>query len=224
LSHENTDIVLNAISILSEFSDIDFLIESRATHFIKLLVFLLKKANSFFQVDLKGPELLVANLPKLKEQKKDDASGIFKILSTLENIIDMEPHLSNSIYKNTDIIAYLLNRLSDLESAFKKHQKTQQNPKNTLNIEISQNLLFCSELFSIFLQNSEYVNEFIKSAHFERILVLLNYFRLIQVYSQEHVEFINNLTNSMCAALLVPHAQTVFRKIAAFELMFKLMK
>ncbi|KAK1065019.1 hypothetical protein LTR74_008295 [Friedmanniomyces endolithicus] len=75
LAHENTDIAIAAIEILSELLDED--VEAEAEQWDKLVAALL-------EADLLG--LLMSNLPRLDEHNESDRSGVYHSLAVLESL------------------------------------------------------------------------------------------------------------------------------------------
>ncbi|KAF2767153.1 DUF1716-domain-containing protein [Teratosphaeria nubilosa] len=75
LAHDNTDIAISAVEIMSELTDDDVGVEPE--FFSKLVVALL---------DADLMELLMANLARLDETEEADRSGVYHTLSMLENL------------------------------------------------------------------------------------------------------------------------------------------
>lgn len=94
LSHENVDIVIDAVEVFHELTDEDVGNEGDESEqeenqpALKMLIETLvspvpRKASyntQFLQVEHSVPELLVDNLSRLKEEEESDRQGVFHIL------------------------------------------------------------------------------------------------------------------------------------------------
>lgn len=75
LAHENTDISIGAIEIISELLDEDVKVEQDQWE---------RLVTSFLDVDLM--ELLMSNLARLDEQEESDRSGVYHSLAVMESL------------------------------------------------------------------------------------------------------------------------------------------
>lgn len=124
LAHENTDIAIDAIEIISELTDDDVEAEQEQWDIL---------VTAMLESDLLS--LLVSNFNRFDEKEDADRSGVYHSLSVLENLLS-QPSNTDMIGKNTKLVTYLLNRI-------------QQEEKPT-----SQNKLYASEILSILTQSS----------------------------------------------------------------------
>lgn len=99
LEHENTDIALSAITLISELldEDIDLNIELLLDKFVE---------NDLFNI-------LIRNLKRLDEKRADDKQGIFNILELLESVLSLKPELDEKVFNA--IQHWLLARLATKE-------------------------------------------------------------------------------------------------------------
>lgn len=124
LSHENTDIAIDAIEIINELTDED--VEAEQDQWDALVDALLK-------ADLLN--LLFENISRLNEDIESDRAGIFHVLSVLENL-SSHPSIIITIGKDTKFLFWLLSRI--------------QKPEST----VSQNKQYSAEVLAILLQSS----------------------------------------------------------------------
>ena len=129
LTHENTDISLAAVSLLSEMIDSEMIIDiPEAYTFIDMLL------------SLQGLELLVQNITRLSaggstsaavthatsagavthatsatstsvSPSEEDLLGIHNTLSIIENLIELDTSVSITICEKTNILVYLLSQI-----------------------------------------------------------------------------------------------------------------
>ncbi len=98
LSHENIDIVDDAVVLIEEITDGDYLIEvSNPKEFLELFI----SAGLF--------DSLVSNLIRINEE--EDEQAVSDILSVLENFTDIYPYAVKILSEKTKILSWLLNRI-----------------------------------------------------------------------------------------------------------------
>lgn len=124
LAHENTDIALDAIEVISELTDED--VEAEAEQWNALV-------DALIEADLLA--LLVSNFSRLDEGNESDRSGIYHSLSVLENLASRES-LAEKIGQETTVLSWLLQRIQKKEAA------------------VSQNKQYAAEILAILLQVS----------------------------------------------------------------------
>ncbi|KAF3480713.1 uncharacterized protein GIQ15_06060 [Arthroderma uncinatum] len=124
LTHENTDIAIDAIEILGELIDED--VEAEEDQWDAL-------ANSMLESDIL--ELLSQNLARLDEENEADRSGVYHILGVLENLAS-RPSIADRIGQESDIMPWLHGRITKKES------------------RVSQNKQYSAEMLAILLQAS----------------------------------------------------------------------
>ncbi|KAG9657243.1 DUF1716-domain-containing protein, partial [Aureobasidium melanogenum] len=110
LSHENTDIAIDAIEIISELLDDDVQAEQEQWDAL---------VSAMLEADL--IDLLLANLDRLDENLEADRSGVYHSLSVLEALS------SNSTIADTNaqepILKYLLTRISRSEKSVSQNKQ-----------------------------------------------------------------------------------------------------
>lgn len=124
LAHENTDIAIDAMEIISELTDDD--VEAEEAQWSALV-------DAMVEADLL--DLLVSNFSRLDESNESDRSGIYHALSVLENLSSRQA-LAIKIGQDTPVLQWLLNRAHRKESP------------------VSQNKQYAAELLAILLQSS----------------------------------------------------------------------
>lgn len=124
LAHENTDIAIDAIEIISELTDDD--VQAQQEQWDVLV-------GAMLDSDLLG--LLVSNFSRFDENNEEDRSGVYHSLSVLENLLS-QPTNVDTIGKDEKLLSWLLGRI-------------QRDEKPT-----SQNKLYASEILSILTQSS----------------------------------------------------------------------
>ncbi|KAI8084798.1 Catenin-beta-like protein [Halteromyces radiatus] len=212
LSHENTDITIDAIDLISEWLDEDVGIvaggnedaddeqEERseaATNGIKVLM------DSLLENELL--ELLVQNLDRLDENEEGDRQGVFKILSIFENLLSLDPELAKRITLQTQLVPWLLKRIQSKE--------------------FDSNRGYASELISILLQKDHDVR--MKFCELDAVDILL---RVSSVYKrkdpkeEDETEMLENFFNAMISLLNEEKAKTLFLEGEGIELMLIMLK
>ncbi|CAB5194121.1 unnamed protein product [Rhizophagus irregularis] len=125
LSHENTDITIDAIELLNELTDEDVVAEHEEGA-IKIFIDALLEHQLL--------ELLVQNLSRLDEEEPADKQGVFNTLGIIENLTSFDPAISERIVRDTNLLQWMLNRIR---------------------VKVfDSNKQYCSELLAILLQNS----------------------------------------------------------------------
>ena len=124
LSHDNIDITIDAIEIISELTDED--VDAEQDQWDSVV-------NAMTEADLLN--LLYENVIRMNEELESDRSGIYHILSVLENL-SSRPSIIRDLGLHTKFIPWLLNRVRKRESA------------------VSQNKQYSAEILAILLQSS----------------------------------------------------------------------
>lgn len=202
LSHENVDIVIDAVELFNELTDEDVgnegeddAEETQAT--LKVLIEAL--------VDHSILELLVDNLSRLNEAEESDRQGVFHIIGVFENVLGFNPDLSEKLVSQTKIMNWLLERI-----LWKVHD---------------ENRCYAAELLSILLQNS-FANreELGKKDGVETMLKALSQFRRRDPVDADEAEFMENLFDALCSALSEPQIKSLFLASEGVDLMLLMMK
>jgi beta-catenin-like protein 1 len=100
ITHENTDISIEAVGLIQEMTEVDTIQEEdSAMIFIDALL-----ANQ-------GLELIVQNLSRLDEANDEDAQGVYNSMGIIENLVELKPQVAVLICARTQILKFLLLRL-----------------------------------------------------------------------------------------------------------------
>lgn len=124
LSHENTDIAIDAIEIINELTDED--VEAEQDQWDALV-------DALLEADLLN--LLFENISRLDEEIESDRAGIYHVLSVMENL-SSRPSIVITIGKETDFLSWLLSRIQKTEPV------------------VTQNKQYAAEILAILLQSS----------------------------------------------------------------------
>ncbi|XP_055378188.1 beta-catenin-like protein 1 [Condylostylus longicornis] len=190
LSHPNTDISVAIVDLIQEMTDVDILHES--VEGAEILIECLRQQQIC--------ALLVQNLERLNESVKEESDGVHNSLSIIENLTEMQ---SEIIREATDqgLLGWILKRLK---------QKTPFDP----------NKLYCSEILSILLQ-TENENR-LTLGNLDGIDVLLQQLAVYKrhdPHSSEEQEYMENMFNCLCSALMVKENRERFLKGEGLQLM-----
>ncbi|KAJ3173438.1 hypothetical protein HDU87_007599 [Geranomyces variabilis] len=199
LSHENTDISIATVNLLNELTDEDLVTEAseQAEVGLKALVAALVENDAL--------SLLVQNLNRLNEAQAEDRQGVFNTLSVLENFIGVDPRLSETIVEKTTLLPYLLQRIR---------------PK-----AFDSNRQYASEMLSVLMQSSR-ANR-LKLGELGGVDALL---RVLAAYKRrdpqdaDEIELMENLFDTLCAALTEGEIKQLFLDGEGLELMLLMIK
>ena len=169
LSHDNTDIAIDAIEIIDELTDED--VEAEQEQWDALV-------DAMLEADLLS--LLYENISRLNEDIESDRAGIYHVLSVLENL-SSRPSITTTLGQKTRFLPWLLSRI-------RKSEPT-----------VSQNKQYAAEILAIFLQSSsENCTEIISLAGIDTILQLLSPYRKRDpTKGTEEEEYMANLFDCM---------------------------
>ncbi|CAM0140299.1 hypothetical protein VKS41_002344 [Umbelopsis sp. WA50703] len=206
LSHENTDIALDAIELLNELTDEDvgpgedFADEETAeviNESIKIFVDAL--------IDNQLPELLVQNLQRLDENEAADRQGVFNILSVFENLVSVYPRYSEHIVEKTELLPWLLKRI------------------NTKVYDSNRG--YACEIIAILLQDSRDNRlKFGKLGGVDVLLRVLSAYKRKDPADDDEAEMMENFFTSLCSALAEPEIKKLFLEGEGVELMLIMIK
>ncbi|KAJ9316054.1 hypothetical protein DTO271D3_3630 [Paecilomyces variotii] len=148
LTHDNTDIAIDAIQIISELTDED--VEAEQEQWDSLV-------NALLDADV--IDLMTSNLSRLDEENETDRAGVYYILSVLENLAS-QTSIAEKIGEGHDVFKWLLSRIQRKESP------------------VSQNKQYAAEILAILLQSSAKNREkFIGLDGVDALLQLLSPYR-----------------------------------------------
>ncbi|PGH11192.1 hypothetical protein AJ79_05034 [Helicocarpus griseus UAMH5409] len=173
LSHENTDIAIDAIEILGELTDED--VEAEQEQWDALVAAM---------VDADVIALLGQNLARLDEENEADRSGVYHVMSVLENLASQLP-IAEKIGRDSDIVTWLKNRILKKEKP------------------VTQNKQYAAEILAILVQSS-YKNrhQLIQNDMVDILLQLLSAYRKLDpAKDSDEEEYVENLFD--CLTCLV---------------------
>ncbi|KAJ5761464.1 hypothetical protein N7533_003503 [Penicillium manginii] len=148
LAHENADIAIDVVQIISELTDED--VEAQQEQWDALV-------NAMMDADL--IELLTSNLSRLDEKVDTDRAGVYYILGVMENLAS-QTALAEKIGQDASILPWILSRIQQKESP------------------VTQNKQYSAEILAILLQSSPKNRErFIGLDGIDLILQLLSQYR-----------------------------------------------
>ncbi|CAO3597117.1 unnamed protein product [Absidia cylindrospora] len=206
LSHENTDITIDAIDLISEWLDEDVTgagveedddTSEAATKGVKVLM------DSLLEHELL--ELLVQNLDRLDEKEESDRQGIFKILGIMENLLSLDPSLAKLMTLHTRLVPWLLKRIQSKE--------------------FDSNRGYASEIISILLQQDHDVR--LKFCELEAMDILLRVsssYKRKDPKEEDETEMLENFFNAMISLLNEEKAKSLFLEGEGIELMLIMLK
>ncbi|KAJ5979859.1 hypothetical protein N7481_007157 [Penicillium waksmanii] len=165
LAHENADIAIGVVQIISELTDED--VEAQQEQWDALV-------NAMIDADL--IELLASNLSRLDENVDTDRAGVYYILGVMENLAS-QTALAEKIGQDASILPWILSRIQQKESP------------------VTQNKQYSAEILAILLQSSSKNRErFIGLDGIDLILQLLSQYRKRDPEKDsDEEEFVENL-------------------------------
>lgn len=191
LAHRNTDISVSIVDLLQELTDVDIMHES------------LDGADVLIEAvrDQQITALLVQNLERLNETVKEESDGVHNTLSIIENLIEIRPNMCMEV-ATQGLMQWLLKRLKQKTPSF------------------DANKLYCSEILSILMQDTK-TNRLLLG-QLDGIDVLLQQLAAYKRHdpaSIEEQEFMENLFNCLCTALMVHENRERFLRGEGLQLM-----
>ena len=124
LAHENTDIAIDAIQVLGELTDED--VEAEESQWRAIV-------DAMLEADV--VDLLTQNLVRLDEKNESDRSGVYHVLSVVENLLS-QADIAERIGQKSNMLEWLLKRVQEEE------------------VRVGQNKQYSAELLAILLQGS----------------------------------------------------------------------
>ncbi|EAA01129.1 AGAP001357-PA [Anopheles gambiae str. PEST] len=190
LSHQNSDISVAVVNLLQELTDVDILHESLDG--TETLIEALRNQQA--------AGLLVQNLERLDESVKEEADGVHNTLAIFENLIEVKADIAKEVAEQ-GLLQWILKRLR-------------------AKMPFDANKLYCSEMLSILVQDTN-ANR-ITLGNIDGIDVLLQQLAAYKRHdpsSAEEQEFMENLFNSLCSALMAKENREKFLKGEGLQLM-----
>lgn len=182
LAHENTDIAIDAIEIISELTDEDAAADPDSWNAL---------VAALLESDLVN--LIIQNFDRFDEKLESDRAGIYHALSVLENLAS-NPAITEQI-AGEKVIKYLLERT-----------KVKESPGSSLNSTsgMSQNKQYAAEVLQVLLQNFDSAREtFIDLDGTDTLLTLLAAYRKRDPqHDSTEEEYAENLFDAITVILL----------------------
>ncbi|GBG66651.1 hypothetical protein CBR_g66787 [Chara braunii] len=195
LSHENTDLAIDVVNLLHDLTDSDALEDNEEPALVLV--------NAL--VDNNALELLVQNLSRLDERDPDEAAAVFNTLGIVENLVEVNPQVTESVCERTKLLRWLLNRVKvrDFDS----------------------NRLYASEILAILLQNSSVNQRRVGNINgVDTLLQAVFQYKGRDPRSTEEQEMVENLFDALCSVVLPQENKERFVKAEGVQLMILIMK
>ncbi|XP_024362971.1 uncharacterized protein [Physcomitrium patens] len=195
LGHDNTDIAMSVVTLLSDLTDEDVIGESDEPALV--LVDALIENNAL--------ELLVQNLGRMDEVDSDEAACVFNTLSIIENMTEVKPAVAELVCERTKFLRWILNRIKLRE--------------------FDSNKFYASEILAILLQNSEANQKRVGQLNgVDTLLQAVAFYKSRDPKTSEEEEMLENLFNSLCSVVMPMENKDRFVKAEGVELMIIIMK
>ncbi|XP_057538959.1 uncharacterized protein LOC130817340 [Amaranthus tricolor] len=195
LSHDNTDIAIDVVSLLHDLTEEDILEDNDEP--AKVLVDSL--------IENSGLELLVTNLLRLNENDPDEGGAIHTTLATLENLIEVKPAVAEIVCEKTKLLRWLLGKIKVKE--------------------FDGNKEYASEILAILLQNSTANQKRLGQMNgVDVMLQAVAMYKSKDPKSPEEEEMVENLFDCLCCLLMPLENKERFVKAEGVELMIIIMK
>ncbi|KAJ3403696.1 hypothetical protein HDV05_007667 [Chytridiales sp. JEL 0842] len=201
LTHENTDIALIAVQLLNEWTDDDVVAEAteEGEKGMKALVDDLLEKQVL--------ELLIENLQRLNDtdDNPDDRQGVFNTLSVIENLISVDPTISETVVSKTTLLPWLLQRIKS---------KT-----------FDSNRQYASELLAILLQQSRPNRLKVGELNgMPKLLQVLASYKKKDPKDGDEIEMMENLFDALCSLVAEPELKEMFLAEEGVELMLIILR
>jgi beta-catenin-like protein 1 len=196
LAHENTDITIAAIEMISELTDEDVAGEQEQWDAI---------VTAFQEADLLS--LLVSNFSRFDESDSADATGVYHSLSVIENLLS-QPTNTDAIGQDSALIKWLLDRI-----------QKQEKP-------VTQNKQYASEILSILTQSSRPNRVRIAEANGVEVCLtnLAPYRRDDPEKDSDEEEYMENMFNCLSSIVEEPVGKAKFLEAEGVELCLLLVR
>ncbi|OAY83833.1 Beta-catenin-like protein 1 [Ananas comosus] len=195
LGHDNADIAVDVVSLLTDLTDADVLgdHDDPARALVAALV------------DNNALELLVQNLARLSEADPDEAAAIYNTLANVENMIEVNPAVADLVCERTKLLRWLLGRIKVRE--------------------FDANKQYASEILAILLQNSAANQKRLGQMNgVDGILQAVAMYKSRDPKSSDEEEMLENLFDCLCCLLMPAENKERFLKSEGVELMIIIMK
>ncbi|KAF2735783.1 DUF1716-domain-containing protein [Polyplosphaeria fusca] len=185
LAHENTDIAIDAIEIISELTDED--VQAGQEQWDALV-------TAMLDADLLS--LLISNFSRFDEKETADVSGVYHSLSVIENLLS-QPANYDLIGSDATLLKWLLQRIESEEKP------------------VTQNKAYATEILSILTQSSTPNRRRIINGNAVDIMLrrLADYRMGDPEKGGDEEEFVENMFN--CLTSLVDEREGITKYLAA---------
>ena len=190
LSHDNTDIAIDAIEIINELTDED--VDAKQEQWDAIV-------DAMFEADLLG--LLYENITRMNEEFESDKAGIYHILGVLENLSSRSSIILR-LGRDTGFIGWLLSRIQMKETI------------------VTQNKQYAAEILAILLQSSpENRTHFMSLNGVDLCLQLLSSYRKKDPSKgTEEEEYVENLFDCITCCVDDAEGKSKFLEAEGIEL------
>ncbi|KAL6555857.1 hypothetical protein OROHE_007131 [Orobanche hederae] len=190
LNHDNIDISIDAVTLLQDLTDADVIEDNEES--AQVLVDVLIENNAV--------ELLVQNLARLNDSDPDESAAIYNTLSTIENLIEVNPSVSELSCEKTKILKWLQARIKIRE--------------------YDSNKQYASEILAILLQNSVMNQKrFGQMNGVDTLLQAVAMYKSKDPKMGDEEEMVENFFNCLCCLLMPLENKERFVKSEGVELM-----
>ena len=196
LAHENTDIAIDAIEIISELTDED--VEAKQVQWDEIV-------DAMIEADLL--DLLVSNFSRFDEGNESDRNGVYHALSVLENLAS-RASIAEKIGQETSVLKWLLGRMQKRES------------------RIGQNQQYAAEVLAILLQSSPINRKKLCELDGVDLLLqlLAPYRKRDPTKGTEEEEFVENVFDCLTCVVDEPGGKQKFVEAEGIELALLMIK
>lgn len=196
LTHENTDIAIDAIEIIGELTDDDVVTETEQWDTL---------VGALIDSDLFG--LLVSNLTRFNEDDESDRTGVYHSLSVLENLSSQKA-VTTRMCEEDALLKWLLQRIQRTESP------------------VTQNKQYAAEILAILAQTApENCEKLISLDIIDTMLQLVApYRRRDPEKGSPEEEFVENLFESLTCLVDIAAGRAKFLEAEGTELCLIMIK
>ncbi|KAJ0974485.1 hypothetical protein J5N97_016450 [Dioscorea zingiberensis] len=195
LGHENPDIAVDVVNLLTDLTDGDVLEDNDEPAGVLVDALL---ANNVL-------ELLVQNIGRLSEVDPDEAAAIYNTLAIIENMIEVKPAVAEMVCERTKLLRWLLGRIKVRD--------------------FDGNKQYASEILAILLQNSPTNQKKLGQMNgVDAVLQAVAMYKSKDPKSSDEEEMLENLFDCLCCLLMPMENKERFMKSEGVELMIIIMK
>ncbi|KAL0430922.1 UNVERIFIED_CONTAM: Beta-catenin-like protein 1 [Sesamum radiatum] len=177
LNHDNTDIAIDAVTLLQDLTDADVIEDNDEP---------------------------AQNLARLNDSDPDESAAVYNTLSTIENLIEVKPSVSELVCEKTKLLKWLQARIKIRE--------------------FDSNKQYASEILAILLQNSiANQKRFGQMNGVDTLLQAVAMYKSKDPKTGDEEEMVENLFDCLCCLLMPLENKERFVKAEGVELMIIIM-